>query len=252
VYKRQLYGFRKDFPDRTPEGVDIFGTFVRSYAGTINSVDDSVGEIYKTLEEIGELDNTLFIFTSDNSFLLGEHGMIDKRTMHEESIRVPLIVRYPKLIEKGTVVKEQVLNIDLAPSIVDICNSRPLGNIHGMSWKQLLTGKTKGWRKAWLYEYNYEKQFPYTPNVRGVRTDEWKYVHYPHGDGKPDRHLAELYNLKEDPNEKVNLIKDPRYISVVEELKGELARLLKETGAVPDKMPLDEGVKMELPEESIR
>ena len=247
-----LYGFRENFPDRSPEGVDIFGTFVRSYAGTINSVDDSVGEIYKTLEEIGELDNTLFIFTSDNSFLLGEHGMIDKRTMHEESIRVPLIVRYPKLIEKGTVVKEQVLNIDMAPSIVDICNVRPLGDIHGKSWKQLLAGKTKGWRKAWLYEYNYEKQFPYTPNVRGVRTDEWKYVHYPHGDGKPDRHLAELYNLKEDPKEKINLIKDPRYISVVNELRAELSRLLKETGAVPDKMPLDEGVKMELPEESIR
>jgi N-acetylglucosamine-6-sulfatase len=178
--------------------------------------------------------------------------MIDKRTMHEESIRVPLIVRYPKLIEKGTVVTEQVLNIDMAPSIVDICNARPLEDIHGLSWKPLLTGKIEVWRKAWLYEYNYEKQFPYTPNVRGVRTDEWKYVHYPHGDGKPDRHLPELYNLKEDPDETVNLIKDPRYISVVNELTAELARLLKETGAVPDQMPLDEGVKTELPEESIR
>ena len=247
-----LYGFRKDFPDKRPEGVDIFGTFVRSYAGTINSVDDSVGEIYRTLEEIGELDNTLFIFTSDNSFLLGEHGMIDKRTMHEESIRVPLVVRYPKLIKKGTVVKEQVLNIDMAPSIVDICGAKPLEDIHGESWKRLLAGNGRGWRKSWLYEYNYEKQFPYTPNVRGVRTDTWKYVHYPHGDGKPDRHMAELYNLKDDPNEKINLINDPKYTSVVSELKAELARLLKETGAADDKMPLDEGVKMELPEESIR
>jgi len=247
-----LYGFRKDFPDKSPGGVDIFGTFVRSYAGTINSVDDSVGEIYKTLREIGELDNTLLIFTSDNSFLLGEHGMIDKRTMHEESIRVPLIVRYPKLIKKGTVITEQVLNIDVAPSIADICRARPFENIHGKSWKQLLEGDTRGWRKSWLYEYNYEKQFPYTPNVRGVRTDSWKYVHYPHGDGTPDRHMAELYNLKEDPNEKNNLINDPKYSSHVKELEAELARLLLETGAVDDKMPLDEGVKMELPEESIR
>jgi arylsulfatase A-like enzyme len=247
-----LYAFRKDFPDRRPEGVDIFGTFVRSYAGTINSVDDSVGRIYKTLAELGELDNTLIIFTSDNGFLLGEHGMIDKRTMSEESIRVPLIARYPKLIKPGTVIKEQVLNIDVAPSIVDICRVQPLGNVQGRSWKQLLEGDNKGWRKSWLYEYNYEKQFPYTPNVRGVRTDTWKYAHYPHGDGSPDRYIASLYNLKDDPKETKNLIKDPKYASVVKELKAELSRLLKQTDALPDKMPLDEGVKMELPEKSIR
>ncbi len=247
-----LYGFRKDFPDRSVEGVERFEDFVRSYAGTINSVDDSVGELYRTLEEIGELDNTLFVFTSDNGFLLGEHGMIDKRTMHRESIRVPLVVRYPKLIEAGTVVKDQVLNIDLAPSIVDICSARPMKNIHGMSWKPLVAGRPTNWRKAWLYEYNYEKQFPYTPNVRGVRTDEWKYSHYPHGDGGPDRHMAELYNIKEDPDETTNLINDPKYARVVKDLKAELERLLLETGAVPDKMPVDQGVKMELPEESIR
>jgi N-acetylglucosamine-6-sulfatase len=140
----------------------------------------------------------------------------------------------------------------MAPSIVEICGARPLGNIHGKSWKQLLAGKSKGWRKSWLYEYNYEKQFPYTPNVRGVRTDTWKYVHYPHGDGGPDRHMGELYNLKDDPNEKNNLINDPKYSSRVKQLEAELERILAETGAVPDKMPLDEGVKMELPEESIR
>jgi len=247
-----LYGFRKDFPDKRPEGVDIFETFVRSYTGTINSVDDSVGEIYKTLRDIDELDNTLFVFTSDNPFLLGEHGMIDKRTMHEESIRVPLIVRYPKLVQPGTVIKEQVLNVDLAPSIVEICGAESFENIHGNSWKQLLEGNKRGWRTSWMYEYNYEKQFPYTPNVRGVRTDKWKYVHYPHGDGGPDRHMGELYNLKEDPNETRNLINDPEYASELGKLKLELARLLVETGAMPDKMPLDEGVKMELPEESIR
>ncbi|MHC4678537.1 MAG: sulfatase/phosphatase domain-containing protein [Planctomycetota bacterium] len=121
-----------------------------------------------------------------------------------------------------------------------------------ISWKPLLEGNSSRWRKSWLYEYNYEKQFPYTPNVRGVRTDKWKYVHYPHGDGAPDRHMAELYNLKDDPNETINLINNPKYASVVSQLKAELARLLRQTSAVPDRMPLDEGVKMELPEESIR
>jgi N-acetylglucosamine-6-sulfatase len=247
-----LYGFRKDFPDTSPAGVDIFGEFVRSYVGTINSVDDSTGRIYAALETAGVLDETLLVFTSDNSFLLGEHGMIDKRTMHEESIRVPLLVRYPPLIKPGTVIDQQVLNIDLAPTIVEICGARPLENIHGRSWKQLLAGDTQGWRTSWYYEYNYEKQFPYTPNVRGVRTDDWKYVHYPHGDGGPDRHQAELYHLKADPGELTNLIDDPQYADKVAELKAELKRLMRETDALPDKMPLDEGVKKELPEESIR
>ena len=247
-----LYGFRKNFPDKRPEGVDRFVDFVRSYTGTINSVDDSVGAVYGALQEMGILDDTLFVFTSDNGFLLGEHGMIDKRTMHEASIRVPLIVRYPRLVKPGTRITEQVLNIDLAPSIVQVCGAKPLKNIHGKSWVKLLKGNTSGWRKAWMYEYNYEKQFPYTPNVRGVRTDEWKYVHYPHGDGGADQHMAELYNLKDDPGERRNLIDDPKYAGVVKDLQAQLQRLLKETQALPDQMPIDEGVKTELPEESIR
>jgi len=247
-----LYEFRKNFPDRSPEGVERFEDFVRSYTGTINSVDDSVGAVYAALARIGQLDNTVFVFTSDNGFLLGEHGMIDKRTMHEPSIRVPLIVRYPRRIAPGTRITRQVLNIDLAPSILELCQAPPLENIHGRSWAPLLADESAPWRKAWYYEYNYEKQFPYTPNVRGVRTDRWKYVHYPHGDGGPDRHMAELYDLQADPEERHNLINDPRYTEVVVELRDLLRRLQAETGGLPDRMPLDEGVKMELPEKSIR
>jgi len=198
------------------------------------------------------LDNTLLVFASDNGFLLGEHGMTDKRTMHEPSIRIPLLVRYPPLVGPGTVIEQMVLNIDLAPSVLDICGVAGLGQVHGQSFKRLLEGKTGGWRTSWHYAYNYEKQFPYTPNVRGVRTEQWKYIHYPHGDGKPDRHKAELYNLREDPGETKNLIDDPRYAAVVEELKAELHRLMQQTGALPDKMPLDEGIKPELPEAKIR
>ncbi len=247
-----LYEFRKDFPDTSPEGVKIFAEFVKSYTATIKSVDDSVGRVYETLRRIGRLDDTLLVFTSDNSFLLGEHGMIDKRTMHEESIRVPLLVRYPPLVRAGTVVEQMVLNIDVAPSILDICGAPPLGNIHGMSWKPLLEGDASGWRTAWFYEYNYEKQFPYTPNVRGVRTDEWKYVHYPHGDGSPDRHRAELYHLTSDPGERRNLIDDPAHAAKIAELRGTLHDLMAATGALPDTMPIDEGIKTKLPEKSIR
>jgi len=237
-----LYGFREEYPDTSSEGVDIFGEFVRSYTGTINSVDDSMGRVYETLKETGQLDNTLIIFTGDNSFLLGEHGMIDKRTMHEESIRVPLLVRYPRLVKPGTVVDQMVLNIDHAPSICDICGVESLPKIHGRSYKELLAGDGSNWRQSWYYEYNYEKQFPYTPNVRGVRTDRFKYVHYPHGDGKPDRHKAELYDLA----------KDPKHADKIAELKQELERLQRAADGLPDEMPIDQGIKTELPEESIR
>ena len=247
-----IFGFRKDFPDTSPESVLKFAEFTRAYTATIKSVDDSLGRVYQTLKQLGRLDNTVLVFTSDNGFFLGEHGMTDKRTMHEPSIRVPLLVRYPKLIRPGTVIDKMVMNVDLAPSILDICRAEPLTNIHGRSWKKLLAGRTSDWRKSLYYSYNYEKQFPYTPNVRGVRTDEWKYVHYPNGDDKPDLYKAELYNLKNDPLETKNLINDPKYSYKVRELKAELLRLMAQTGALPDKMPLYLGIKTELPDEKIR
>ncbi len=178
--------------------------------------------------------------------------MTDKRTMHEPSIRVPLLVRYPRLIRPGTVINEMVLNVDMAPSILDICRAEPLTNIHGRSWKKLLTGRTSDWRKSFYYSYNYEKEFPYTPNVRGVRTEQWKYVHYPNGDGKPDLYKAELYNLKNDSHETRNLIDDPKYTDKVRQLKAELGRLMAQTEALPDKMPLYLGITTELPDEKIR
>ena len=247
-----IFGFRNNFPDTSARGVLEFARFVRAYTATIKSIDDSVGRLYQTLKQTGQLDNTLIIFTSDNGFFLGEHGMTDKRTMHEPSIRVPLFARYPSLIKPGTVIEEMVLNIDIAPSILDICGAEPLENIHGRSWKPLLKGDAAGWRKSWYYAYNYEKQFPYTPNVRGVRTDDWKYVHYPNGDGKPDIYKAELYNLKDDPGETRNLIDDARYAAKVSELQAELIRLMAQAGALPDTMPLYEGIKAELPDEKIR
>jgi N-acetylglucosamine-6-sulfatase len=225
-----LYG-QKEYPK-----------FVRAYLATLLSVDESVGRVLAALKDAGTLDNTIIIYLADNGFALGEHGRVDKRTMYEESLRIPLVVRHPKLA-KPRVVDEMVLNIDLAPSILDLCGAKPLEKIQGISWKPLLTGDTRRKRTSWLYEYNYEKEFPYTPNVRGVRTEGWKYIHYPHGDGKDDRYKAELYDLQNDPLEMKNLIADPKHAEKLKELKAELERLQKETGALPDKMPVDEGIK---------
>ena len=250
-----LFDYRKDWPDRSREGVKHFADMIRAYWATILSVDDSVGRLYELLKETGELDNTLIIFTSDNGILNGEHGMIDKRTAHEPSIRVPLVVRYPGLTppDNPQVVEEMTLTTDFAPSILDICGAPQIPGVHGRSWKKLASGRPDPeWRKSMLYHYNYEEQFPYTPNVRAVRTAEWKYIRYPHGDGGPDRHKADLFHLATDPDEVHNLVDDPRHAGTVRRLRAELNRLLEELGAVPDEMPLDRGIKKALPDPNIR
>ena len=233
-------------------GTNDYGTFVRTYLETILSVDDSAGAVYEALRAAGELDNTLLFFASDNGFLLGEHGAIDKRCMYEESIRVPMLVRYPALIPTPRVVGEMVLNVDLAPSIVDICNAGPLPGVHGVSWKNLVRGDARRWRRSWYYEYNYEKEFPYTPNVRGVRTDGWKYMHSPTAPGQPDSGKAELYDLAADPGETRNRIGDPGAARRLAALRAELERLQRATGALPDRMPPNPVIGTGLPEQSIR
>ena len=249
-----LFDWRKDFPDTSAAGMVAFENMTRAYWGTLLSVDDSVGRIYDYLYRTGQLDNTLFIFTSDNGLLNGEHGMVDKRTAHEPSLRIPLVVRYPALVspKMPKVIEAQTLTLDFAATILDICGAEPLPRTQGKSWKKLVSEGDPEWRTSWYYEYNYEVQFPYTPNVRALRTDEWKYIRYPHGDGSPDRHMAELYNLRKDPQERRNLIHDPRYADLIDELRAELDRRIAEATDGKDQMPMDEGIKGELPDEKVR
>lgn len=248
-----LFDWRKDFPDRRPEAVADFEKMVRAYWGTVLSVDESVGRLVAFLKKTGQYDHTVIVFMGDNGLLEGEHGMVDKRTMHEPSIRVPLIARGPGL-PAGATVAGQVLTEDIAPSILDLCAAEPLADIQGRSWRKLAGDANADWRTAWVYEYDYEKQFPYTPNIRGIRTDRWKFVRYPHGDGAPDRHTPELYDLKGDPLELTNLAEHPdfaeRRTALEQQLAAELAALGLTAGQ--DKMPIDEGIKTELPDEKIR
>lgn len=250
-----LFDWRENFPDESPKGVRDFTRMVRAYMGTILSVDDSVGELYSFLETSGQLDNTLIIFTSDNGLLEGEHGMVDKRTGHEPSIRIPLVVRCPKLtpVTQPRVIEQLTATIDFAPSILDVCQAAPLDHVHGKSWRRLASGETSDWRDSFYYEYNYEHQFPYTPNVRALRSKRWKYIRYPHGDGSPDRHMAELYDVTIDPEEDKNLIHDPAFSDTVVQLRHKLDRLISEHGdGKPDRMPLDQGIQSGLPDKSIR
>ena len=248
-----LFEWRKKFPDTRPEGVVDFENMVHAYWGTILSVDDSMGRLVDYLRDSGQLANTLIVFMGDNGLLEGEHGMIDKRTMHEPSIRVPLIASGPGL-PRGKVVGEQVLVEDIAPSVLDVCGALAIEGIDGRSWRMLAGSTDPAWRTEWLYEYNYEKQFPYTPNIRGIRTDRWKFVRYPHGDGSPDRHRPEMYDLANDPGELVNLAAAPAHAATRADLEQRLAAILEAHGLGPgnDPMPLDEGIKTELPDAKIR
>lgn len=228
----------------------------RAYWATLLSVDDSVGRLYRLLQQRGELDNTVIVFMSDNGILSGEHGMVDKRTAHEPSMRIVQLVRYPGLTpaNQPKVVDRQVLTIDVAPSLLQLCGASALPDINGQSWVKLVQEGDTSWRTSWFYAYNYEKQFPYTPNVRSVRTEQWKYTRYPHGDGTPDRHMAELYNIEFDPAERHNLIANPKYAPMALSLQAELTRLMAAAGLTPetDRMPLDEGIKQTLPDQKIR
>lgn len=248
-----LFEWRKKFPDDRPEAVKDFENMVHGYWGTVLSVDDSLARLRTFLEETQQLENTLIIFMGDNGLLEGEHGMVDKRTAHEASLRVPLIARFPSL-GKGKIIDQQVLTVDMAPSVLEVCSAPALPRTHGKSWMKLVKEGDAEWRSAWFYHYNYEIQFPYTPNVRALRTNDWKYIHYPHGDGGPDRHMAELYDLKNDPGETTNLISKPELADQVTALQAQLAKLMLATGLdeKTDNMPLDEGVKSNLPDAKIR
>ena len=231
-----------------------FDQFVIDYAETMRGVDESVGRIVAALRERGLLESTLLVFTSDNGFVFGEQGHIDKRTMYEASIRVPLLISCPELFPAGRQREEMILNIDFAPTFIEAAGLEVPDSVQGMSFYGLLDGSRDDWRDAFLYEYFWERNFPQTPTVLGVRTLRYKFMKY---HGVWDRY--ELYDLLEDPDETTNLIaqyavenhagavdsrlrtiEDPDLKAVVNDMQGKLRALLREMGAAqePNWIPL--------------
>jgi len=203
-----------------------FDELILDYCRTLVAVDEGVGRVLDTLEEIGQLDNTVVVFAGDNGYFLGEHGRVDKRLMYEESIRIPMVMRYPKAIKPGTEVEGMVLNIDLCPTFLDYAGVKAPDGVQGRSFRPLLQGKTRGWRRDWMYEYFREKGYNWTPDTVGVRTERWKYIEYLDEEGVP----CELYDLKNDPMELRNLVDDPKHVGVLADMRSRLKRLREETG----------------------
>jgi arylsulfatase A-like enzyme len=192
------------------------------------AVDDGVGDLFQALADTKQLDNTLLIFSSDNGYFWGEHGLGDKRWAYEESIRDPLLMRYPRLIKAGTTLEPLVLNIDLAPTVLELGGAPIPKTIQGRSLVPLFKDPQAPWRASLLTEYFLERGFPRVPTWQAVRTDRWKYIHYTKLDG-----LDELYDLSADPYELKNLIQDPSSRSTLKRLQAELAKWLQATGAPP-------------------
>lgn len=197
----------------------------REYFRTLNAVDDSLGKILETLDETGQADNTVVIFCSDNGFFMGEHRFGDKRLMWEESIRIPLLVRYPKIIDPGSRPGQMVLNLDLAPTILDWAQIDVPKHMDGRSMRPLFARKQPDWRDAFLYEYFQESYAPGFVTAVGVRTDHAKYIHYP----CVENDIDELYDLRQDPGEMENLFTEPGSENLLKRMKQHLMRLQKET-----------------------
>ncbi len=196
---------------------------------TILAIEDGVGEILKALKETGQLDNTILVFTSDNGYFYGEHGLgVERRLAYEESIRLPLLMRYPKLIKPGTIRDEMALNIDLAPTLLSLTGVPVPLEMQGRSLAPLLKGARTPWRDSFLIEYYSDKVFPRIVQMgyKAVRSRRWKYIHYLELNG-----MDELYDLKTDPFEMTNVIDQPAARKALVRMKQELNRLLKTTGA---------------------
>lgn len=200
----------------------------RHYCEMILSIDESVGRIRTELKSKGLDRNTLILFTSDGGHFWGEHGLIDKRCAYEESIRIPLLACWPAGIEAGTECRAMAANIDIAPTILELAGLRVPESCDGRSLRKLFRAPdTKTDRVSLLYEYYWEPAFPQTPTTFCLREDRFKLIQY-HGIWDTD----ELYDLKSDPHERVNLIHQKEQQQRVTRMRRLLHLQLKETGGL--------------------
>ena len=235
--RRKTYGFKWNKNDKIPDELPeitwpINKNKYMQLLRSLIAVDESLGEVIKTLDEMGELENTVIIYSSDNGYFMGDHTFLDKRLAYENSMRVPMIIRYPKLIAKNSVIKEQCLNIDIAPTILDLAGVKKPTYMQGESMVKLISGKKdKSWRKSMLFEYYVDDAWPYAgPNQVAVRTNKYKLI-----DNFLEDDIDELYDLIKDPGEMKNLINDDNYNNIEKELREESIKLQKQYKYNPDR-----------------
>ena len=244
-----------------------YQTYLRDYLSVIHSVDENVGRLLKYLDEHGLAENTIVVYASDQGFYMGEHGWFDKRFMYEESMRTPLVIRYPREIRAGSVSSEMVQNIDYAPTFLEYAGVKQPKEMTGRSLRKLFkhtanSSKKIHWRKSLYYHYYDYPAWHLARKHDGVRTDRYKLIHF-YGKGgaraltenryqqqegtreynsyrwmaqsgyvtdDPDIDYYELYDLQEDPNELNNIYGKPGTELITKRLKRLLNRYRKELG----------------------
>ena len=204
----------------------VYQEYIKRYLRCVKGIDDNLGKVFDYLDQSGLAENTIVIYSADQGFFLGEHGLYDKRFIYEESLRVPLLVRWPGQVKPGSVCDELVLNLDYPETILEMAGHEVPADMQGRSLLPLLKGQTNDdWRKAFYYRY-YHSHFN-TPAHVGIRTANEKLIHF---DGMDH---WELYALDKDPAEMNNLAEDPQYRERLIAMKKQLGELQKKMGDSP-------------------
>ena len=202
-----------------------FQRFMQDYLATVQSVDDNIGRVLRYLDDSGLARNTIVIYTSDQGFFLGDHGMYDKRFMYEESLRMPFVVRWPAAIRGGTIIDQIVLNVDFAPMFLEAAGARVPADMQGRSFLSLLRGRAPAdWRTSMYYRYYHDPGHHNTRQHYGVRTLTHKLIYFWTKD------QWELFDLRNDPLELHNLYGQPGHEQITTQLKAEMFRLKRELG----------------------
>jgi len=216
----------------------IYQRFVKDHYRAVQSIDEGLGRVLEYLDENGLAENTLIIYTTDNGFYLGEHGWYDKRFMYEPSLRIPFLVRYPKAVKAGQVDERMIMNVDVAPTILDFAGVDVPEVMQGESLKPLLTGQLTPWRDHIYYSY-YENTWAMRATAqadlsdpsfnfftahrigphRGIRDDRYKLIEYY---SKSD--YWEFFDLEKDPNEVYNAYGDPSYADIIKTMTTQLRK----------------------------
>ena len=243
-YLRDLPG---RFPNEFPENYDpadytdeqntrfAYNAYLKKFLRCVKGIDDNLGRLFKHLEETGQMDNTVIIYTGDQGFMLGEHDYQDKRWMYEESMRMPFLVRYPRTIKAGQRFDTIVENVDYAPTMLDFANAHIPKTVQGRSFKTLLeTGEeASDWKKAAYYRYWMHMAHHDNPAHLGMRTKRYKLIYFygcNYQGGYQTPAGWELYDMKNDPHETKNLYHNPKHAKLAQSLKGWLAKVRKRVG----------------------
>ena len=235
----------EDLKGPVPEGLSPeeekswkYQRYIKDYLRCIASIDDNVGRLLDYIDEEGIAEDTIVIYTSDQGFFLGDHGWYDKRFMYEESLRMPFLIRYPRVVAPGTVNGDMILNVDFPATFLDCAGVEVPPSFQGRSFRSLLKGETPAdWQTSMYYRYWMHGAHHNVCAHYGVRTLRYKLIYY-YGDplgqegavGPNMRPEWELFDLEEDPRELNSVYADPDYADVVNELKAELKRLQEEVG----------------------